>query len=91
MWWVGTLRFAIIRAQASIIIGGARSRRRLGRWGGDGAFRRFVWEHCEMAWVVYSRPAFRGGEGFLNYLAGYTHRIAISRAAGARAAAYLFT
>ncbi len=41
-----------------------------------------------MDWVVYSGPPIRGGEGVLNYLAGYTHRIAISRAAGARAAAY---
>ncbi len=43
-----------------------------------GAFSHFLWELGEMDWVVYAKPPFGGAEHVLNYLARYTHRVAIS-------------
>jgi hypothetical protein len=43
-----------------------------------GAFSRFLWELGEKDWVVYAKPPFGGAEHVLNYLARYTHRVAIS-------------
>src|SRR6202166_847673 len=43
-----------------------------------GAFSRFLWQHSQKDWVVYAKPPFGGAEHVLNYLARYTHRVAIS-------------
>jgi len=37
-----------------------------------------LWELCQKDWVVYAKPPFDGAEHVLNYLARYTHRVAIS-------------
>ncbi|MBC8391180.1 MAG: IS91 family transposase [Deltaproteobacteria bacterium] len=42
------------------------------------AFYRLIAACREMEWVVYAKPPFGGPERVLNYLARYTHRIAIS-------------
>jgi hypothetical protein len=41
-------------------------------------FAAFVDELSKMDWVVYSKPPFGGAEHVLQYLARYTHRVAIS-------------
>jgi Putative transposase/Transposase zinc-binding domain len=43
-----------------------------------GAFTRFLSELGRKDWVVYAKPPFGGAEYVLNYLARYTHRVAIS-------------
>ncbi len=43
-----------------------------------GAFSHFLWELSQKDWVVYAKPPFGGAEHVLNYLARYTHRVAIS-------------
>jgi len=43
-----------------------------------GAFSRFLWQLGQKDWVVYAKPPFGGAEHVLNYLARYTHRVAIS-------------
>jgi hypothetical protein len=43
-----------------------------------GAFRHFLSELGRKDWVVYAKPPFGGAEYVLNYLARYTHRVAIS-------------
>jgi len=43
-----------------------------------GTFSRFLWELGQKDWVVYAKPPFGGAEHVLNYLARYTHRVAIS-------------
>ena len=43
-----------------------------------GAFSRFLWQLGQKKWVVYAKPPFGGAEHVLNYLARYTHRVAIS-------------
>ena len=42
------------------------------------AFSHFLWELGQKDWVVYAKPPFGGAEHVLNYLARYTHRVAIS-------------
>jgi hypothetical protein len=42
------------------------------------AFSRFLWQLGQKDWVVYAKPPFGGAEHVLNYLARYTHRVAIS-------------
>jgi len=42
------------------------------------AFAAFVDELSEQDWVVYAKPPFGGAEHVLEYLARYTHRVAIS-------------
>ena len=42
------------------------------------AFRRFLRQLFRQDWVVYAKPPFGGPEHVLNYLARYTHRVAIS-------------
>lgn len=42
------------------------------------AFASFVDELSEKDWVVYAKPPFGGAEHVLQYLARYTHRVAIS-------------
>ena len=42
------------------------------------AFDQFIEACSEIEWVVYAKPPFDGPETVLNYLAIYTHRIAIS-------------
>jgi Putative transposase/Transposase zinc-binding domain len=42
------------------------------------AFRHFLWQLSHKDWVVYAKPPFGGAEHVLNYLARYTHRVAIS-------------
>ena len=37
-----------------------------------------LWELSQKDWVVYAKPPFGGAEHVLNYLARYTHRVAIS-------------
>jgi hypothetical protein len=37
-----------------------------------------LWELGQKDWVVYAKPPFGGAEHVLNYLARYTHRVAIS-------------
>jgi hypothetical protein len=43
-----------------------------------GSFGYFLWQLCRKDWVVYAKPPFGGAEQVLNYLARYTHRVAIS-------------
>jgi hypothetical protein len=43
-----------------------------------GCFRNFLWQLRRKDWVVYAKPPFGGAEQVLNYLARYTHRVAIS-------------
>jgi hypothetical protein len=43
-----------------------------------GAFRHFLSELGRKDWVVYAKPPFGGAAYVLNYLARYTHRVAIS-------------
>lgn len=43
-----------------------------------GAFSRLLWQLGQKDWVVYAKPPFGGAEHVLNYLARYTHRVAIS-------------
>ena len=43
-----------------------------------GAFSDFLWQLGQKDWVVYAKPPFGGAEHVLNYLARYTHRVAIS-------------
>ena len=42
------------------------------------AFARFLRPLFREDWVVYAKPPFGGPEHVLNYLARYTHRVAIS-------------
>ncbi len=44
----------------------------------DQAFRAFLRTLFRKNWVVYAKPPFRGPEHLLQYLARYTHRVAIS-------------
>jgi Putative transposase/Transposase zinc-binding domain len=46
--------------------------------GTDKAFRAFLRTLFRKNWVVYAKPPFRGPEHLLQYLARYTHRVAIS-------------
>ncbi len=41
-------------------------------------FGDFLWQLSHKDWVVYAKPPFGGAEHVLNYLARYTHRVAIS-------------
>ena len=41
-------------------------------------FRQFLRQFFHQDWVVYAKPPFGGPEHVLNYLARYTHRVAIS-------------
>ena len=41
-------------------------------------FSHFLWQLSHKDWVVYAKPPFSGAEHVLNYLARYTHRVAIS-------------
>jgi Putative transposase/Transposase zinc-binding domain len=43
-----------------------------------GAFSHLLWQLSLKDWVVYAKPPFGGAEHVLNYLARYTHRVAIS-------------
>ena len=43
-----------------------------------GCFSRFLRQLFQTDWVVYAKPPFGGAEHVLNYLARYTHRVAIS-------------
>jgi hypothetical protein len=43
-----------------------------------GCFSAFIRELFRQDWVVYAKPPFGGAEHVLNYLARYTHRVAIS-------------
>ena len=43
-----------------------------------GAFHHFLRQLVQKDWVVYAKPPFGGAEHVLNYLARYTHRVAIS-------------
>src|SRR6202453_658902 len=38
----------------------------------------FLRQLYQQGWVVYAKPPFGGAEHVLNYLARYTHRVAIS-------------
>jgi hypothetical protein len=43
-----------------------------------GSFSHFLCQLREKDWVVYAKPPFGGADHVLNYLARYTHRVAIS-------------
>jgi hypothetical protein len=43
-----------------------------------GAFQTLIGETTRTPWVVYAKPPFGGAERVLQYLARYTHRVAIS-------------
>jgi hypothetical protein len=45
---------------------------------GPGCFADFLRQLFRQDWVVYAKPPFGGAEHVLNYLARYTHRVAIS-------------
>jgi hypothetical protein len=42
------------------------------------AFSHFLWQLSQKDWIVYAKPPFGGADQVLNYLARYTHRVAIS-------------
>jgi hypothetical protein len=44
----------------------------------SGAFNNLLWQLSQKDWVVYAKAPFGGAEHVLNYLALYTHRVAIS-------------
>jgi hypothetical protein len=44
----------------------------------SGGFNHLLWQLGRKDWVVYAKPPFGGAEHVLNYLARYTHRVAIS-------------
>ncbi|MGC2616576.1 MAG: IS91 family transposase [Terracidiphilus sp.] len=46
--------------------------------GSPGAFNYFLWQLGQKDWVIYAKAPFGGSEHVLNYLARYTHRVAIS-------------
>ena len=50
----------------------------LARYRGSAAFNRLLHQSRQTEWVVYAKPPFDGPERVLEYLARYTHRIAIS-------------
>ena len=50
----------------------------LTRYRGSEAFKRLLHQARRTEWVVYAKPPFDGPERVLEYLARYTHRIAIS-------------
>ena len=50
----------------------------LQQFASPGAFNYFLWQLGQKDWVVYAKPPFGGAEHVLNYLARYTHRVAIS-------------
>jgi Putative transposase len=50
----------------------------LTRYRGSAAFKRLLHQARLIEWVVYAKPPFDGPERVLEYLARYTHRIAIS-------------
>jgi hypothetical protein len=43
-----------------------------------GSLNDFIWQLGQKDWVVYAKPPFGGAVHVLNYLARYTHRVAIS-------------
>jgi Putative transposase/Transposase zinc-binding domain len=51
---------------------------RLGRLNFPRTFRALIEETTRTSWVVYAKPPFGGPERVLQYLARYTHRVAIS-------------
>ena len=51
---------------------------RLTPYRSPGAFERLLHEACCTEWVVYAKPPFERPEHVLEYLARYTHRVAIS-------------
>ena len=51
---------------------------RLARYRSSSAFVRLLHEACRTEWVVYAKPPFERPELVIEYLARYTHRIAIS-------------
>ncbi len=51
---------------------------RLACYRSSSAFGRYLHEACRTEWVVYAKPPFERPERVLEYLARYTHRIAIS-------------
>jgi hypothetical protein len=51
---------------------------RLASYRNAAAFGRYLHEARRTEWVVYAKPPFEGPEHVLEYLARYTHRIAIS-------------
>ncbi len=51
---------------------------RLARCRSSSAFVRLLHEACRTEWVVYAKPPFERPELVIEYLARYTHRIAIS-------------
>ena len=51
---------------------------KLARYRGSAAFEGLLREACRTEWVVYAKPPFEDPEHVLEYLARYTHRIAIS-------------
>ena len=52
--------------------------RRLDPQQAHSAYQKWLDELYSTPWVVYSKPPFGGASGGLNYLARYTHRVAIS-------------
>jgi hypothetical protein len=50
----------------------------LARYRGSAAFKHLLHQSRQTEWVVYAKPPFDGPERVLEYLARYTHRIAIS-------------
>jgi hypothetical protein len=56
----------------------ARNHNSLQQLAAPGAFSHFLSQLDQKDWVVYAKPPFGGAEHVLNYLARYTHRVAIS-------------
>jgi hypothetical protein len=50
----------------------------LARYRGTSAFKHLLHQSRQTEWVVYAKPPFDGPQRVLEYLARYTHRIAIS-------------
>ncbi len=50
----------------------------LARYRSRAAFARYLKAACRTEWIVYAKPPFDGPKRVLEYLARYTHRVAIS-------------
>ena len=68
----------VFRGKYLALLRQAFAQGRLRGWPDADAFGRWLAALSTQEWVVYAKPPFGGPERVLKYLAGYTHRVAIS-------------
>jgi Putative transposase len=68
----------VFRGKYLALLRQAFAQGRLRGWPTADAFARWLAPLSAKEWVVYAKPPFGGPERVLKYLAGYTHRVAIS-------------